>query len=86
MVDSLIPLCAHGHLLIRESISPISPSSDLAAWPTCVRCRIGEQPGDSECCAAVRLDAGQRFRVLDVVRFEEEDESPFVGLLKVEAA
>jgi hypothetical protein len=26
------------------------------------------------------------FRVLDVVRFEEEDESPFVGLLQVEAA
>jgi hypothetical protein len=34
----------------------------------------------------------QRFRVLDVVpvvdvvRFEEDDESPFVGLLQVEAA
>jgi hypothetical protein len=27
----------------------------------------------------------QRFRVLDVVPFEEEDESPFVGLLQVEA-
>ena len=29
---------------------------------------------------------GRRFRVLDVVPFEEEDESPFVGLLQVEAA
>jgi hypothetical protein len=29
---------------------------------------------------------GRRFRVLDVVAFEEEDESPFVGLLQVEAA
>ena len=28
----------------------------------------------------------ERFRVLDLVPFEEEDESPFVGLLKVEAA
>jgi hypothetical protein len=28
----------------------------------------------------------QRFRVVDVVPFEEEDESPFVGLLEVEAA
>jgi hypothetical protein len=28
----------------------------------------------------------RRFRVLDVVPFEEEDESPFVGLLQVEAA
>jgi hypothetical protein len=32
------------------------------------------------------LGAGQRFRVLDVVIFEEDDHSPFVGLLKVEAA
>ena len=29
---------------------------------------------------------GRKFRVLDVVRFEEEGESPFVGLLQVEAA
>lgn len=29
---------------------------------------------------------GRRFRVLDVVPFDEEDESPFVGLLQVEAA
>ena len=29
---------------------------------------------------------GRRFRVIDVVPFDEEDESPFVGLLQVEAA
>jgi hypothetical protein len=34
----------------------------------------------------IHLAAGERFRVLDVVAFEEEDESPFVGLLQVEAA
>jgi hypothetical protein len=34
----------------------------------------------------VLLGAGKRFRVLDVVPFEEEDESPFVGLPQVEAA
>ena len=28
----------------------------------------------------------EHFRVVDVVPFEEEDESPFVGLLQVEAA
>ncbi len=28
----------------------------------------------------------ERFRVVDVVPFEEEDESVFVGLLKVETA
>ena len=32
-------------------------------------------PGDS-----------QRFLVVDVVPFEEEDESPFVGMLRVEVA
>ena len=37
---------------------------------------------DEEIIAA----SNQRFRVLDVVPFEEEDESPFVGLLQVEAA
>jgi hypothetical protein len=29
---------------------------------------------------------GRRFRVLAVLPFEEEDHSPFVGLLQVEAA
>ena len=31
-------------------------------------------------------DKNQRFRVLDVVPFDEEDESQFVGLLQVAAA
>jgi hypothetical protein len=31
-------------------------------------------------------DKNKRFRVVAVVPFEEEDESPFVGLLQVEAA
>lgn len=34
----------------------------------------------------IHLGAGQRFCVLDVVPFEEEDESPFVRLLQVVAA
>jgi hypothetical protein len=38
-------------------------------------------PGDE-----IRVAAGQRLRVLDIVVFEEEDESRFVGLLQVEAA
>ncbi len=33
----------------------------------------------------ILLGAGKRFRVLDLVPFDEEDESPFVGLLQVEA-
>jgi hypothetical protein len=35
--------------------------------------------------SAIQPEAGQRFRVLVVVLFEEED-SQFVGLLRVEAA
>lgn len=31
-------------------------------------------------------NGGERLRVVDVVPFEEEDESPFVGMLKVEGA
>jgi hypothetical protein len=30
-------------------------------------------------------NGNQHFRVLDVVIFDEEDESPFIGLLQVEA-
>jgi hypothetical protein len=38
-------------------------------------------PGDE-----IHVGAGQRLRVLDVVPLGEEDESPFVGMLRVEAA
>ena len=34
----------------------------------------------------IHANGGQRLRVLDVVPFDEEDESQFVGLLQVEAA
>lgn len=39
------------------------------------------QPGEE-----ILVGNGRRFRVLDVVPFEEEDDSPFVELLQVEAA
>jgi hypothetical protein len=32
----------------------------------------------------IHVGAGQRFRVVDVVAMDEEDESAFVGLLQVE--
>ena len=34
----------------------------------------------------IHANGGERLRVVDVVPFEEEDESPFGGLLQVEAA
>ena len=34
----------------------------------------------------ILFGGGRRFRVLDVVRFDEEDEPDFAGLLQVEAA
>ena len=33
----------------------------------------------------IHVGAVQRFRVIDLVPFEEQDASPFVGLLQVEA-
>lgn len=39
------------------------------------------QPGEE-----IHVNGGERFRVRAVVPFEEKDESPFVGLLEVEAA
>ncbi len=60
------------------------PPGSRGGWPH----DLGEatyavmiKPGEE-----IHLGVGQRFRVIDVVPFEEEDESPFVGLLKVEAA
>lgn len=50
----------------------------------------GDELGEATYAAMIQPDevihvnGGQRFRVLDVVPFTE-DESPFVGLLKVEA-
>jgi hypothetical protein len=46
-----------------------------ATYPSIVK--IGEE---------LFFGGGRRFRVLDIVPFGEEDESPFVGLLHVEAA
>jgi hypothetical protein len=46
-----------------------------ATYPS--RFKVGEE---------LFFGGGRRFRVLDVVIFEEEDEAPFVGLLQVEAA
>ena len=52
----------------------------------------GSEAGEATYAVMIRpgeeIVAGsdQRFRVLDVVPIGEEDESPFVGLLQVEAA
>jgi hypothetical protein len=35
--------------------------------------------------AEIIAGSNEHFRVVDVVAFEEEDESPFVGMLQVEA-
>jgi hypothetical protein len=41
--------------------------------------------GDHEARRGDPSATGRRFRVLEVAPFDEEDDSPFVGLLKVEA-
>ena len=52
----------------------------------------GEDLGEATYAVMIKPDEeilfgkGRRYRVIDVVPFEEEDESPFVGLIQVEAA
>jgi hypothetical protein len=52
-------------------------TDDLGESTYAVRIKPGEE---------IIANGNQHFRVLDVVPFEKEDESPFVGLLQVEAA
>jgi hypothetical protein len=54
----------------------LTDGSDAGQATYAVLVRPGEE---------ILVGNGRRFRVLDVVPFEEEDESPLVGLLKVEA-
>jgi hypothetical protein len=53
--------------------SPAGDDLGEATYPSMVK--VGEE---------LFFGGGRRLRVLDVVIFEEEDESPFVGLLQVE--
>ena len=51
----------------------------------------GDDPGEATYAMMIKpreeiMLGAERFRVLDVVTFEEEDESQLVGLLQVEAA
>jgi hypothetical protein len=50
-----------------------SPDGDLGEATYAQMIHLGDE---------IIADKNQRFRVLDVVPFEEEDESPFVGLLQ----
>jgi hypothetical protein len=55
--------------------SPDGDDLGGATYPDMVK--IGEE---------LFFGGGRRFRVVDVVVFEEADESPFVGMVEVEAA
>ena len=55
----------------------LADGSDAGEATYSVQIRPGEE---------ILVGNGRRLRVLDVVPFEDEDESPFAGLLQVEAA
>jgi hypothetical protein len=55
----------------------LADGSDAGRATYPVMIKVGEE---------IIAGSNERFRVLDVVPFEEEDEPPFVGLLKVETA
>jgi hypothetical protein len=52
--------------------------------PTRLFTADGDDAG--EATDAMNINGGQELRVLDVVPIEEEEDSPFVGLLRVEPA
>jgi hypothetical protein len=56
---------------------PGSPTDAVGSFLYPDRVKVGEE---------LLFGGGRRFRVLDVVIFEEDDESQFVGLLQVEEA
>jgi hypothetical protein len=55
----------------------LEDGSDLGEATYAQMIHVGEE---------IHFNGGQRLRVLAVVPFDAEDESPFVGLLQVEAA
>jgi hypothetical protein len=55
----------------------LEDGSDAGEATYAVMVKVGEE---------ILVGNGRRFRVVDLVPFDEEDESPFVGLLQVEAA
>ena len=62
--------------MFRDSLHPPG-GDDLGEATYAMMIKPGEE---------IHLGAGQRFRVIDVVPFEEEDESLFVGAAQIEAA
>ena len=69
----------------------LHPIADLQAKPGFAHLR-GSDAGEASYSVMIKpgeeilYGNGRRFLVLDVVPFEEGDDSPFVGLLQVEAA
>jgi hypothetical protein len=83
---------------LRTAPQPVEPKKPLFPSRSTIhlRYRLHSPDGDDlgEATYAQMIKPGeeiiagsdQRFRVVDVVPFDEEDESPFMGLLQVEAA
>ena len=62
---------------VARHSTPFKDGSDAGHVTYGVLVKVGEE---------ILVGNGRRFRVLAVVPFKEEDESPFVGLLQVETA
>jgi hypothetical protein len=80
-------------MLKRETLTaPSGPETEEAMFTYRLHLEDGSDAGEATYAVVIRpgeeihLGNGRRFRVLDVVPFEEEDESSFVGLLQLEAA
>jgi hypothetical protein len=81
--------CSHLTSLIGSPRRPVPERRRRVHVPApCgrFRCGRGDLSHRVKVGEEVFFGGDRRFRVLDVVVFEKEDESPFVGLLQVEAA
>lgn len=74
------------------SVSPSGPGLEETVFRYRLHSPDGDELGEATYAIMIRpgeeihVNGGQRLLVLAVVPFDEEDDSPFVGILKVEAA
>jgi hypothetical protein len=82
----------HQRMLKREKLTaPSGPANRGAMFTYRLHLEDGSDAGEATYAVMVKpgeeilVGNGRRFRVVDVVPFDEQDEPPFVGLLQVEA-
>jgi hypothetical protein len=85
-------LVTRASIALITSASPSGPGSEERMFRYRLHSPDGDDLGEATYAMMIKpgegiqRNGGELLRVLAVVPFDEEDESPFVGLLQVEAA